>query len=60
LEIEWRNQVLLYVELGQIPKSVELKELSDGTQYSAKEMCENDGNAKMPGCSSSFYMCSCV
>jgi len=25
---------------------VELKELSDGTQCSAKEKCENDGNAK--------------
>jgi len=25
---------------------VELEELSDGTQCSAKEKCENDGNAK--------------
>jgi hypothetical protein len=37
----------LYVELGQIPKSVERQKLSDGSQCSAKEKkFENDGNAK--------------
>jgi len=46
VEIEWRHQGLLYVELGQIPKSVERQKLSDGTQCSTKEKFENDGNAK--------------
>jgi hypothetical protein len=47
LEIEWRNQVLLYVELGQIPKSVELEDLSRwNSMLCFKEKCENDGNAK--------------
>jgi hypothetical protein len=46
MRLNGKNQVLLYVELGQIPKSVELEELSDGTECSAKEQCEKDGNAK--------------
>jgi hypothetical protein len=40
------TRYFLYEELGQIPNSVELEELSDGTQCCAKEKCENDGNAK--------------
>jgi hypothetical protein len=45
LEIELRNQQGPYVELGQVtPKSVELNELSNGTQRSAKQ-CANDESA---------------
>ncbi len=48
LEIELRNQQGPYVELGQVtPKSVELNDLSNGTQRSAKQ-CANDESAKCP------------
>jgi hypothetical protein len=47
LEIELRNQQGPYVELGQVtPKSVELNELSNGTQRSAKQ-CAKEQSARM-------------
>jgi hypothetical protein len=48
LEIELRNQPGPYVELEPVtPKSVELNELSNGTQRSVKQ-CANDESAKCP------------